>query len=142
MSDETGGDLTVLKATRGVDAGTVSLGGEVGNNSYDPASGQILALDQTHNQLDIINPPTLTVVARHHLGHCDHSHGLTLDSPTRRAFVACDGNDQLLTVDLDTFVETDHTTTGAGPDVVSLDPGLHLLYVAAESGTWTVEEHP
>ena len=138
VSDETGGEVAVLKATSGVGAGTVSLGGEVGNNSYDPVSRHILALDQTHDELDIINPATLTVIARHHLGHCDHSHGLTLDSPTRRAFVACDGNDQLLTVDLDTFVETDHTGTGAGPDVVSLDPGLHRLYVAAESGTWTV----
>ncbi len=138
VSDETGDELTVLEAASGLAIGAVKLGGEVGNNSYDPASGRILALDQTHNQLDVINPMTLAVIARHHLGNCDHSHSLTLDSLTRRAFVACDGNNQLLTVDLDTFGETDHTATGAGPDVLALDPGLNRLYVAAESGTWTV----
>jgi len=138
VSDETGDDLTVLDATTGLGAGTVSLGGEAGNNSYDPTSGHILVLDQSHNELDVINPVTLAVIARHHLGNCDHSHGLTLDPRGQRAFVACDGNDQLLTVDLESFLETDHTATGAGPDVISLDPGLHRLYVAAESGTWTV----
>ncbi len=98
VSDETGDELTVLEAASGLAIGAVKLGGEVGNNSYDPPSGRILALDQTHNQLDVINPMTLAVIARHHLGNCDHSHSLTLDSPTRRAFVACDGNNQLLTV--------------------------------------------
>ena len=138
VSDETGDDLTVLDAATGLGIGTVKLGGEVGNNSYDPARGRILALDQSNNQLDVINPKTLAVVALHHLDNCQHSHGLTLDAPGQRAFVACDGNDQLLTVDLENFLETDHTATGAGPDVISLDPGLQRLYVAAESGTWTV----
>ncbi|GAC1532667.1 MAG: hypothetical protein NVS3B12_10840 [Acidimicrobiales bacterium] len=138
VSDETGGDVTVLDASSGASIGTVVLGGEAGNNAYDPQSGRILVDDQTHDTLDEVDPAGLRVTARHHLHGCDHAHGLALDVPGRRAFVACDANNQLLTVDLATFAVTDHASTGSGPDVLTVDTTLGRLYVAAESGDWAV----
>ena len=48
--------------------------------------------------------------------------------------MACDGNARLLTLDLKRLRFTGSAGVGASPDVLSLDPGLHRLYVAAESG--------
>jgi len=138
VSDETGGDLTVLDARTGSRIGAVKLAGEAGNNVYDPNSGLVLVNDQSHDTLDVIDPVALRVIGSHQLPGCDHDHGLILDPAKRRAFVACDGNNQLLTVDLATFSVTGRVATGDGPDVLTVDVGLHRLYVAAESGDWTV----
>lgn len=138
VSDETGGDLTVLDARTGARIGAVKLTGEAGNNVYDPATGLVLVDDQSHDTLDVVDPVALRVIGGHQLPGCDHDHGLILDPDNRRAYVACDGNNQLLTVDLATFAVTGRVSTGDGPDVLSIDPGLHRLYVAAESGDWTV----
>jgi DNA-binding beta-propeller fold protein YncE len=69
---------------------------------------------------------------------CDHDHGLTIDSPHRLAFIACDGNGALLTLDLNTWRITGTATVGDGPDVLAYDPRASRLYVAAESGQVTV----
>lgn len=73
---------------------------------------------------------------------CGHDHGLTLDPTARLAFVACDGNAALLTLDLNTWQVTGNNTVGQDPDVLAYDPGPRRLYVAAESG-WvtTLDDH-
>ncbi|MFG2524908.1 YncE family protein [Streptomyces sp. NPDC048527] len=136
-TNETGGSETGIDAATGEVRGTVPLGGEAGNNAYDPATGTLLADVQTRNELAVINPATLTVTRRIPLPGCDHPHGLTLDTTDRLAFIACDGNARLLTLDLATWQTTDTSETGPDPDVLAYDPGPHLLYVAAESGWLT-----
>ena len=56
------------------------------------------------------------------------------------AFVACDANARLLTVDLNSWQVIATKTVGQDPDVLAYDQSAHRLYVAAESGTVTVAD--
>lgn len=137
-TNESGGTETVIDAATGAARGSVDLGGEVGNNAYDPNTGTILVDVQTRNQLDVIDPATLTITRRLDLPGCDHDHGLTLDAADRLAFVACDGNARLLTIDLTAWRVTGNDPVGQDPDVLGYDPGAGRLYVAAETGWVTI----
>jgi DNA-binding beta-propeller fold protein YncE len=137
-TNETGGSQTVIDAATGAVRGTVALGAEVGNVAYDPAGDRMLVAVQGHNELAVIDPATLAVTRRVPLPGCEHDHGLALDSGSGLAFVACDGNAVLLTVDLTSWRVSGTNPVGEGPDVLAYDQGAHRLYVAAESGTLTV----
>ncbi|WP_223838368.1 YncE family protein [Saccharopolyspora pogona] len=137
-TDERGGSETVIDASSGTARGTVALGGEVGNVAYDPVADQMLVDVQAHDELAIIDPTKLTVTRTIPLHGCDHDHGLALAPPQRLAFAACDGNDELLTVDIDTGAVAATTPVGHQPDVLAYDPSAQRLYVAAESGWLTV----
>ena len=141
-TNEAGGSETVIDADTGDVLGTVELGGEAGNVAYDPTGRQILVDVQTRNELAVIDPATLTVIRRVPLPGCDHDHGLTVDPAHRLAFVACDANATLLTVDLTTWQVLDVRRVGNDPDVLAYDPAGGRLYVAAESG-WltTLDQH-
>jgi DNA-binding beta-propeller fold protein YncE len=76
----------------------------------------------------------MTITRRVPLPGCEHDHGLALDSEHRLAFVACDANATLLTIDLNTWQVTDTQRVGDDPDVLAYDPTQGRLYVAAESG--------
>jgi len=133
VSDEHGGAETVFNAA-GHRIASVPLGGEAGNVQYDPNSGHMLADVQTHNQLAVINTKTNQVIRRVDLPGCNHDHGLLVDAPRRLAFVACDGNAKLLTLDLRTMKITGTTSIGQSADVLAFDTSLRRLYVSAESG--------
>lgn len=133
-TNETGGSETVLNADTGTVAGTVDLGGQVGNVVFDPATKAMVVDVQDANVLAVIDPVSLAVTRRVSLPGCDHDHGLTFDVEHRLAFVACDGNATLITVDLDTWVVIDTDRVGQDPDVIAFDPGTQRLYVACESG--------
>jgi len=138
-TNETGGSETVIDAGTGQPRGTVELGGQAGNVAYDPVAGQMLANDQDSNELVVIDPATLAVTRRVPLPGCDHAHGLALAPADRVAFIACDDNARLLTVDLTTAAPGPGVAqVGSQPDVLAYDPGLHRLYVAAELGPLTV----
>ena len=137
VSDESGGIEAVFDAA-GHRIGTAKLGGEAGNVQYDPRSGRVLVDVQSRNELAVIDPRRVKVVQRVPLPGCEHDHGLHLDPPRRVAFVACDGNAVLLTLDLDRMRVLARATVGSDPDVLALDTSLHRLYVAAESGEVTV----
>jgi DNA-binding beta-propeller fold protein YncE len=141
-TNESGGSETVVDAGSGSVRGTVQLGGEAGNVVYDPSGRQILADVQTRNEVAVIDPATLTVTRRIPLPGCDHPHGLALDIDHRLAFVACDGNAALLTIDTSTWTIQGTQRVGDNPDVLAYDPGAARLYVAAESGWLAVlDEH-
>ena len=60
-----------------------------------------------------------------------------------RAWVACDGDNQLVVLALPGLTELGHLDVGDGPDVLAADPARGLLYVAAESGdVTTVDTRP
>jgi DNA-binding beta-propeller fold protein YncE len=115
----------------------VALGDEAGNVAYDPGSRTMLVDVQSRNSLAVIDPATLTIVRQVPLPGCQHDHELALDPVDRLAFVACDGNVTLLTVDLNSAQVTESNTVGADPDVLAYDPVAHRLYVAAESRNLT-----
>ncbi|MFL6121457.1 YncE family protein, partial [Actinophytocola sp.] len=125
-------------ANTGTVRATVPLGGEVGNVVYDPAADRMLVAVQGRNDVAVLDPGTFEVTERLPLPGCDHDHGLAVESSNRLAFVACDGNATLLTVDLATGKVVDRDPVGEEPDVLSYDQNAHRLYVAAESGTVTV----
>ena len=56
----------------------------------------------------------------------------------KSAFVACEDNATLARVDLDGKTLVGTAPTGANPDVMSIDPELGWLYVAAESSDLAV----
>ncbi|WP_043726514.1 YncE family protein [Kutzneria sp. 744] len=137
-TNETGGTETVVDAGNASARGSVDLGGEVGNVVYDPLSDRMLVGVQGRNDLAVIDPASLSVTKRVGLPGCDHDHGLALDVAARLAFVACDGNATLLTVDMSTWQVTGTNLVGADPDVLAYDANAHRLYVAAESGAVSV----
>ncbi|MFL6141174.1 MAG: YncE family protein [Labedaea sp.] len=137
-TNETGGTETVIDAATGAVRGTVAVAPEVGNVVHDPTADQMLVAAQGHNELAAIDPTTLTVTRRLALPRCQADHGLALDPVARLAFLACEGNATLLTVDLGSWQVTDTAPVGQNPDVLAYDQGAQRLYVAAESGTVTV----
>ncbi|HKI92808.1 MAG TPA: YncE family protein [Gaiellaceae bacterium] len=137
VSDETGGIETVLDAA-GHRIATVPLGGEAGNVQYDAGSGRVLVDVQSRNDVAVIDPRTNRIVRRVPLPGCDHDHGLLVDASRRLAFVACDGNATLLTLDLRHLKVTGTATVGDNPDVLAFDSSLRRLYVSAESGVVAV----
>jgi DNA-binding beta-propeller fold protein YncE len=138
VSDEFGKTDTVIDTATNTRVATILLGGEVGNTQYDPVSKHIFANIQTRNQLVEIDPVTDTVVDRIDLPGSRENHGLLIEPEQRRAFIACEGNDKLLVVDLRTKKVTASFDVGSGPDVLAYDPGLHHLYVAGEAGIVSV----
>lgn len=137
-TNESGGSETVIDAVTAQVRGTVDLGGDVGNVAYDPVADQMLVAVQGKGDLAAIDPDALDVTRRVPLPGCRGGHGLTLDPAARLAFVACEDNATLLTIDLDSWQTAGTTGTGKLPDVLAYDQGAQRLYVASESGTVTV----
>jgi DNA-binding beta-propeller fold protein YncE len=100
VSDEQDGNETVIDAQSNQRLGTIALGGEAGNTQYDPISHRILVAVQTRNQVVTIDPTADQVVERHDTPGCDHPHGLLIDADQQRAFVACQGNNKLIVLDM------------------------------------------
>lgn len=140
VSDQSGRTETVIDAQTNQRVATISLGGEVGNTQYDPVSKHIFVNVQTLNQLVEIDPRTDAIVARHPLPGADHNHGLLIEPTQRLAIIACEGNNKLLVVDMDSMRVTGSDSLGDGPDVLAFDDALKLLYVASESGVVSVFE--
>jgi DNA-binding beta-propeller fold protein YncE len=110
----------------------------VGNVAYDPVGRQMLVAVPSDNTLAAIEPASRRVNRRLKLTHCHHDHGLAVDPTARVAFVACDGNATLLTVNLRMWAITGSNRLGEDPDVLSYDAGNGHLWVAAESGWLTI----
>jgi DNA-binding beta-propeller fold protein YncE len=140
VSDEMGRTDTVIDTRTNRRVATIPLGGEAGNTQYDRHSRRILVDVQTRNQLATIDPRRNRVVVRAPLPGCQHDHGLLIDSTARLAFVACDENARLLTVDLRTMTVIENQSVGSDPDVLAFDQRQRRLFVAAESGILAVFE--
>ncbi|WP_284984009.1 YncE family protein [Arthrobacter sp. efr-133-TYG-118] len=129
---------TVIDLVTGRAKGSIEIGGEAGNTVFDPVSGTILVNVQNRGELLSIDPSTDTVITRIPLSDCGSNHGLYVDGANKLAFIACEDNAKLLVLDLQSKQVTARFDTGAAPDVLAFDEGLHRLYVASESGVVTV----
>lgn len=134
VSDEHGNTETVIDVQSNKRIATISLGGSVGNSQYDPISRHIFINVQGTAELVEIDPATDTIVQRVPLSGADGNHGLLIEPTRRLAFIACEGNDKLLVLDLNSGKVVSRFDVGKGPDVLAYDAGLGLLYVASESG--------
>jgi YVTN family beta-propeller protein len=138
VSDEHGNTDTVIDTRSDRRIATIHLGGEVGNTQYDPVSHHIFVNVQTLGQLVEIDPQTNAVVGRTALPGCSGNHGLLIDYPHRRAFVACEDNATLVWLDMRSMRLVKAWSIGNDPDVLALDPKTNRLYVAAESGVVSI----
>ncbi len=134
VSDELGSAVLVIDADSNRLMARIAPGGEVGNVRYDPITARIYAPIQSRNALAVIDPVNLHLVARHPLPGGEHPHGLAIAPDQTIGYVACDGNDRLLTVDLATGKVLDNQPVAHDPDVLAIDPKARRLYVASESG--------
>ena len=134
VSDEHGGTNTVIDVRSNQRVATIPLGGEAGNTQYDAVSRHIFTNVQTRGQLVEIDPATDKAVARIPLPGAKGNHGLYIDAPARLAFIACEDNDRLLILDLQTRHVVASFELGRSPDVLAFDDALGWLYVASEAG--------
>jgi DNA-binding beta-propeller fold protein YncE len=135
VSDETGKTETVIDVRTNQRVATIALDGEVGNSQYDPVSGHVFVNVQSLRQLVEIDPASDRVIARTELPGARGNHGLLIEAKLRLAFIACEDNDKLLVLDLQSGQIKDTFDVGDGPDVLAYDGSIGLLYVASESGT-------
>jgi DNA-binding beta-propeller fold protein YncE len=141
VSDELGSAVTVIDANTDKFVTRIETGGETGNVRYDSFTGRIFVPDQSHDRLVEIDPARLTVTARWTLPGCDHPHGfIVAPGDGGVGYVACDGNDQLVTMDLRSGRVMQKQPVAHDPDVLAVDAGLHRLYVASESGNLSTYE--
>jgi DNA-binding beta-propeller fold protein YncE len=138
VSDEHGNADAVVDAITGALVKTIPLGGNAGNTVYDPGSGKILVSVSQKDELVMIDPASEAIIGRYALPGIEGPHGVALDVTARLAFVAGEGNNKLAVFDLSTMRVLGTYAVGRGPDVLAFDPGVKMLYVAAESGQVTV----
>lgn len=134
VSDELGSAVTVIDAMADKFVARIDTGGEVGNVRYDPANGDVFVPVQSHNELIRIDPVKLSVSARYPLAGCEHPHGFIFSPKGEIGYVACDENDQLVTIDIATGRVLGKLPVAHDPDVLAIDPAANRLYVASESG--------
>jgi len=141
VSDQRDGALSLIADTGSGKRTQVHLGDETGNVSFDASRGWFwitVATANAHDQLVAVEPTKGAIETRIELPGCAGAHGLCLHPDGHSAFIACESNAVLARVELDGAHAVTTAPTGSGPDVLSLDPELGWLYVAAESGDLTV----
>lgn len=147
VSDELGSAITVVDALKDEVITTIDIGGEVGNVQYEPITKRVYAPVQSRDELAVVDPRTNRLIERRTLEGADYPHGLNIPRGTTIGYVASDGNDRLLYVDLAMGEVLGSEAIGHDADVLAADPELKRLYVASESGTLSVfdisiAEHP
>jgi len=135
VSDEFGGAVLVLDAGKNRLIGRIDIGGEAGNVRYDPVTARIYVPVQSRNELAVIDPVTDKLIQHYELVGADHPHGLVIAPGRAIGYVACDGDDRLLTVDLATGMVLARNAVARDPDVLAIDPGTQRLYIATETGS-------
>jgi DNA-binding beta-propeller fold protein YncE len=138
VSDEGGRNVTVVDARTNTRIGAVDLGGEAGNTVYDPVSQHIFVGVQTRDEIAEIDPVRLRIARRYGVPGCSFSHSVFVDAGQRAAYVGCQHNVRLVRLDLRTGKVDGSAGAGIGVDVLALDPGLHRLYAASESGVVSI----
>jgi DNA-binding beta-propeller fold protein YncE len=141
VSDQRDGALSLIANAGGGARTAVALGTETGNVVFDSTRGWFwitVVTTSSPDQLVAVAPVDAKVKTRVNLPGCSGAHGLRLHPDARSAFIACEDNGVLARVDLVTGRLVGTAPTGDGPDVLSIDPGLGWLYVAAESGDLTI----
>jgi DNA-binding beta-propeller fold protein YncE len=106
----------------------------IGNTQYDPASRHIFINAQSSHELVEVDPATDSILRRIFIPGSEGNHGLLIDPISHRAFVACEGNDRLIAIDLRSGKTLVQFPVAKDPDVLAFDPQLQFLYVAGESG--------
>jgi len=113
---------------------TLRFTSETGMPQFDSVTNRVYLNLQDENVFAEIDPASDTVVARHELTGCQGNHGMALDTKNRRAFLACEGNDKLAVLDLNSFKVTTTISLPGGVDVIKFDPSTARIYAACYDG--------
>ncbi len=140
VSDQQDGAISLIPNSGDGTRVQVKLGNETGNVEFDPARAifWITVNVSPVDQLVGVDPVAAQVTTRIDLPGCGGAHGLRIHPDGKSALIACEDNDMFARVALDGDHAVTTAPTGAGPDVLSVDAGLGLVYVAAESGDLVV----
>jgi hypothetical protein len=141
VSDQGDGAISLIPNAGTGARKAVPLGVETGNVVFDASRGWFWAAvvrSAPPDQLVAIEPTAGQIMTRIDLPGCSGAHGLRIHPDHQSGFVACEVNNVMARVDLGGTHAVVTAPTGAGPDVLSIDPGLGLLYIAAESGDLVV----
>jgi len=99
VSNKDGGSESVFDAGDGRPLATVPVGGDVGNVQFDEKYRRMVVAVGQSNELVLFTSGATTVDARLPLPGCRGAHGVAVGGG--RAFVACEDNARVLSVDLD-----------------------------------------
>jgi DNA-binding beta-propeller fold protein YncE len=141
VSDQGDGALSLLPESGLGTRVQVKLGNETGNVVFDKARGVFwitVVVSTGEDKLVAVDPLSAKVVNTLSLPGCMGAHGLRIHPDGKSAYIACEGNDMLARIDLEDAHGSTTARTGAGPDVLAIDPSLGWLYVASEGGDLTV----
>jgi YVTN family beta-propeller protein len=138
VSDERGKTLFVIDVNKDEVIKKIAFDSETGMPQYDSISKKIYLNLQDKNVFVVINPKNDSIIGKYPVGDCKGNHGMALDVPNRLAFLACEENDVLTVLNLETFKPVAYIKIPSGCDVVKYDPGLKRIYVACYEGTISV----
>jgi YVTN family beta-propeller protein len=140
VSDQHDGAISLIQDSGMGPRTQVPLGSETGNVLFDAGRNcfWITVVSGSSNTLVAVDPVNASVTTRIDLPGCEGAHGLRLHPDGASALIACEDNSKVARVDLGGTHAVVLAATGDGPDVLSIDPGLGLLYIAAESGDLAV----
>jgi hypothetical protein len=141
VSDQGDGAISLIPNSGSGTRTQVKLGTATGNVVYDASRGWFwitVVAPTPPDQLVAVDPVSGALKKTIGLPGCTAAHGLRIHPDSKSAFVACEGNATLARVDLDQASVTSTAATGVIPDVMSIDPGIGWIYVAAESADLTV----
>jgi DNA-binding beta-propeller fold protein YncE len=141
VSDQGDGAISLIPDSGNGTRVQVKLGVETGNVAFDATRGTFwitVVSAQPPDQLVAIDPVKAAATTHIDLPGCTGAHGLRIHPDGQSAIIACEGNDTVARVDLEGSHAVVTAPSGAGPDVLSVDPGLGRIYVAAESGDLVV----
>jgi hypothetical protein len=141
VSDQSAGAISLLANSGNGMNMQLPLGQRTGNVYYDPSRNLFwitVVMATPPDQLASVDPVAGQIKTRINLPGCVGAHGLRFHPDYASAFIACETNFVLVRVDIAGARVVGMAPTGNNPDVLSIDPGLGWLYVAAESGDLTV----
>ena len=140
-SDQSDGAISLIGGAGAGARKQLPLGTETGNVVYDAARAVFwitVVGPSTPDRLVAIDPVAAKTMVSIPLPGCNGAHGLRIHPDGQSALVACENNDKLARVDLGGSNAISVASTGSGPDVLAIDPGIGWIYVSAESGDLTV----
>lgn len=138
VSNERGKTLSAISVERDEVVNTLRFDSETGMPAFDPSDRLLWVNLQDLDRIAVIDPANDRELGRYPVGDCKGNHGMALDSAHRRAFLACEGNDQLTVFNIDQHVPVASVKLPKGADVVKYDAGLGRVYVACYSGAIAV----
>ncbi len=138
VSNELARVVSVIDVRSNQTVKTIRFPSETGMPRYDAGAGKVYVNLQDIDMLAVIDARTDTVDAAVPLPGCRGNHGMALDVAKRRAFVACEGNNVLVVVDLDRRQVIARLNIGRGSDFVDFDAVLGRIYVPCSDGTMAI----